>query len=429
MLDIEQDYIFTYADFVERENAFKTYTLNKSPRRYLGSRAYLRELLTAVSQDNAFLREGCLHLSVTSNPRDWLTYRTVQENLSMAEQLSSSLASVPADIAAKAADIFDIAHLLKTKVSHISLGEAAKVAMAKCWILRTSSRSMCMASPIAWLSHKSMRKLEWLHENLTSEVEDIKYFVLDGELDDGAVNFANEIGPIQTELAIKKFRLDLSGLEVDRECFADYGDFDRTMQSPCLIQGDNGSGKSLLCKALARAIPFDGSAYISSNGTSGLGRVVFQDIYGQILSRSWSSFQRFYKQNWSKVAVIYHGILKDSNAEALAQSWGTMSFGPSNLAENVMALPQMKALVASVRLSECERRNALILDEPSWGLSKTQAVCLLAGIVKAAHERGIPVFVVSHRGWWDKICASVIRLEKEPSSTPSHLYFKLSNIR
>ena len=85
----------------------------------------------------------------------------------------------------------------------------------------------------------------------------------------------------------------------------------------------------------------------------------------------------------------------------------------------------MKVLLAALRLSD--QRAVLILDEPDWGLSRSDAVAFVTAVVSAAHARAVPVILISHKPWWRNLARSVrwVRKEAVPTSAAEGCLFRV----
>ena len=75
----------------------------------------------------------------------------------------------------------------------------------------------------------------------------------------------------------------------DEPLWARVADFDGPLISPCLLEGGNGQGKSLLAKSLTGAIAIRGKARVTSGRASGRARLLFQDVITQTLLRSFGA--------------------------------------------------------------------------------------------------------------------------------------------
>jgi energy-coupling factor transporter ATP-binding protein EcfA2 len=203
------------------------------------------------------------------------------------------------------------------------------------------------------------------------------------------------------ELSLGKTVFDLGA----RPQSAAIADVRMRLRSPCLIQGDNGQGKSLLAKALSGAIKTRG--HIALNGEHGSARLLFQDVINQTLLRSFGSLTKSIgrggraglRNMFNQILGDYHAILGDA---------------PERDADDFNArLPSLlliKIMLTAVRL--CDRPNALILDEPDWGLTRRSAEALVQAVVRCAHGAAVPVLLISHKPWWHDLVRSCIRVEK-----------------
>ena len=67
-------------------------------------------------------------------------------------------------------------------------------------------------------------------------------------------------------------------------------------------------------------------------------------------------------------------------------------------------------MLAAVRIAD--RPVALILDEPDWGLSRPASVAFVLAVIRVAHADGIPVILISHKPWWQRLACSTLKVEK-----------------
>jgi hypothetical protein len=129
------------------------------------------------------------------------------------------------------------------------------------------------------------------------------------------------------------------------------------------------------------------------------------------------------RQLAAAVAGPPSGILSDVYANLLAEvarAPGGRSLETSltrrlNLRHPASML-ETKALLAAVRLAA--RPAALILDEPDWGLNRSEALALTAAVIRAAHRFNVPVLLISHKPWWGGLGASQLRVCKHRTAGP-----------
>jgi ABC-type sugar transport system ATPase subunit len=193
---------------------------------------------------------------------------------------------------------------------------------------------------------------------------------------------------------------------------------DESLSSPCLFQGDNGQGKSLVAKALAAAIPFRGEAAISGPEGPLRVRLIFQDVLNQTLMRTGRQLVTWEKTD--DAAKAYDDLLAHMRRRMPGLD-SCPDFFARQGRSDPMRLLEIKLLLAAVRLAE--PRTVLILDEPDWGLSRDQAIAFVSAVVHVAHERKIPVILISHKPWWRNLARSARSFHKEaPLNGEGHLF-------
>ena len=184
---------------------------------------------------------------------------------------------------------------------------------------------------------------------------------------------------------------------------------EETLASPCLLCGDNGQGKSLVAKTLAAALPYAGEAWVEGPCGPRRVRLLFQDVFNQSLMRSMRQLTPGGDGNG--VAAAYDAIRDVIRRRAPLAGRALPAFGERRCDAAPLSLLEMKILLTAVRLVDHDA--VLILDEPDWGLSRPDAVAFVAAVVGAAHDRGVPVILISHKPWWRNLARSVRRVCKE----------------
>jgi energy-coupling factor transporter ATP-binding protein EcfA2 len=402
-----------FPDHEALEDAFRERIATLIPRRHAGSQVFWEDFqqLYRRSAPLAEVREAY----ITSNPRDCLAFGTAQQVLTAAA-LTAAGRSDHCDAACRqAAARFDLAAHLYQPVRSLSGGETVRLALAKLFILAPWAARLTVASPFAWLSQTNRRHFYDLADHCRAVRTPLEAFVLQGEDDPTPPDACANLPPgPEFQLRLQRLRIQLGGL-VDsihnRQTWASVDDGDIPLRSPCLVRGDNGQGKSLIARALAGALVYRGRADIRGSGRRpGPVRLLFQDIDNQTLMRS-------SRQISGHLAGPRRALLNDMYAALLAdvaRAPGARSLAPS-LARRLM-LPQpasmleTKALLAAVRLAA--RPAALILDEPDWGLSRTEALAFAAAVIRAAHGLNLPLMLISHKPWWRELGASQLTVSK-----------------
>lgn len=412
---IDNRTVRTFQSFEEREAAFRELGGSSSLRRHHGPKVFFDDLKSSKAGEGQFLKDGKVRLCVTQNPRDWLAFRTVGEVLTAANAINELLSGEGREaLFADAVNQFGLQNVMDVSVSRISYGEAAKVAMAKCYLLSQSASHCCIANPKAWLSNKSAKLLGTLQTEFTKNSVATVYLLLEGEDNQDSPKIDIPINPIDFKMRTKDLQVNLGSLiEDDEETeTARISDFQSSFKSPLIVTGENGAGKSILANALCGLGIHSGKAEIETGFRVGAARMVFQDPIRQCLSRGFSQFKSYYKKEWPKIYEVYEHVIETSGNYSNQIFGSAASIGPIDEFKEPATLFQLRALLASIRIHESSRSSALILDEPAWGLSKQNAISLVAAIVTLSHQKGRPVIIISHNTWWDNLGKSWMKVEK-----------------
>ena len=411
-----------FSSYEQREQAFRDSVFSLIPRKYSGPRLFWKDF-TGVSLEEltAFARHRPAY--ITSNPRDGLAFGTPWQVLKAAvlcaRHTDQGFSPTVEDVARE----FDLVDLLDQPIRTLSGGETVKLALAKASVALAYSEKLIIASPFSWLSRENTHFFQRLFDRCRCADHPLQLLALEGEDSDRPVTddeFPDTI--LKDWVDFTLFFADLrsplgSSLNplYSRQTHARVADFETSVNSPCLVVGENGRGKSLIARILAGAISFDGQAVLTRIEKSGPPRLLFQDVISQTLLRSFESIAGSTlcanglkpDEICRKLLTEYRSAMGDGSEDGI-QEPGTGMAGFRSLLE-------VKAMLVAVRL--CGRPGALILDEPDWGLTRTSAVALVAAIVKVAHSYGIPIMLISHKPWWRPMAKSVIRVDRTPKTT------------
>jgi energy-coupling factor transporter ATP-binding protein EcfA2 len=201
----------------------------------------------------------------------------------------------------------------------------------------------------------------------------------------------------------------------DRPVLAEVAPVEETLVSPCLLGGDNGQGKSLVAKALASAIPCRGEASLQGPGGPLRARLLFQDVLNQTLMRSMPQLTR--RGSGNGLAAAYDAVVAGIRQRAPETGDALRSFADRRCDPVPLSLLEIKVLLAAARIAD--QGALLILDEPDWGLSRCDALAFVGAVVSAAHQRSVPVMLISHKPWWQKRVGSMRWVSKETASSSS----------
>lgn len=416
-----------FDNFEEREEAFRQSVDFKLARRYGGPALFWKDFrsISRHSPDQESDRVS----SITSNPRDCLAFATAEQVLTAALMSAGRLCgdNHMVDIASR----FGLADLLTQPVRTLSGGESVKLALAKTYVSIPSHSSLVISSPFAWLSPANRYLLDDVVEQCHRDGKQVSILALDGENDvtpatpeepgisarQKVISFLMQTSDVRIPLTLSLNPLD------DTVPFAVIDDTSLELESPCLITGENGQGKSLVARAVAGSLALQGHAVIKGDHTEGKARLLFQDVQVQTLMRSFAELSAGRGGDKSIVISIYNEIRKEYNA-SLSGIGSVESSFISEFDENFHTLLDVKAMLVAVRLSASPA--ALILDEPDWGLGRRNSLCFVAVVISVAHNLNIPVLLISHKPWWQQMirsCLSVSRtLFQEPVSAEEPVF-------
>ena len=408
--DIPTRYFATYEAL---EDAFRERIAELVPRYHAGTRVFWDDFQRLYDNPAAVVRDGG-EAYITSNPRDCLAFGTPFQVLQGAWLSAARPDAAVLEEPDRVAERFGLSGHLHQSIRSLSGGETVRLALAKAYLQAAHATRLTIASPFSWLSLDHWSDFRGLADHYRSCGTALELFALEGE--DSNTPAAGDDGPIAEPLTfswrLQALQLDLGTLLDhlhDRPVWAGVAPLDETLASPCLLCGDNGQGKSLIAKALASAMPYTGEATVYGPSGPRRVRLLFQDVINQTLMRSMRQLTPW--ANGKGVAAAYDDILDGVRRRVPAGSQTLMRFSDRRRDNTPLSLLEMKVLLAAGRLSD--QGVLLILDEPDWGLRRSDAVAFVAAVVSAAHARSVPVILISHKPWWRNLARSVRWVCKE----------------
>ncbi len=403
-----------FEHYEDLENAFRRRIATLLPRKHAGTALFWRDFqqsFHALTEQAARRREHY----ITINPRDCLAFGTPRQVL-QAELMTSapSPMSGAADLTTVARR-FGLRSHLNQPVRSLSGGETVRLALAKAFIGAVRAHRLTLASPFSWLSLNNRRYFHDLAGHCRDQGKALEVFAMTGEDDTSVDGIRADLtsGP-EFRLFFRGARVALNSV-LDRlhhqrlRAVVEDGEFN--LCSPCLIQGDNGQGKSLVAKLLARAMPGEGRAGLERAAGAGRVRLLLQDLINQTMMRSFRQLALGPRSDAAqRTRRLYDAIRSDMmNSGALAPG-EIKTFDEGCATRRPATLIDLKILLAALRLATDP--VAIVMDEPDWGLRQTTALLFVRAVIRTAHAAGLPVLLISHKPWWHTWAGSVLQVRK-----------------
>jgi energy-coupling factor transporter ATP-binding protein EcfA2 len=296
------------------------------------------------------------------------------------------------------------------------------LALAKAYVASAYADRLVISSPFTWLSLENAVLLKKVIDAYRSQEKPVQILAMNGEDYDTPLDTISWERPASVPFTVQLLGVSLGlgdtvSASGTSKWQARFRDTSLVLKSPCLVVGNNGSGKSLLACTLSRAIPHEGSATVKCRGRLGGARLLFQDVINQTLMRSFVRIARDKSPpDDASTTHIYQKLIREF-IEYFSRSGRDVPLIGHSEATASKSLIEMKTVLIASRLSG--EPCALILDEPEWGLSREAAEGLVIATITVAHESGIPILIISHKKWWANIAASTVFVSKEslPSNT------------
>jgi energy-coupling factor transporter ATP-binding protein EcfA2 len=399
--------IHYYPTFEARETAFRSQVAGLVPPRHEGPRRFWQEFVDIGRR----LGRGRFDFSqavIPANPADSLAYSTPrQELVAMVRRTGAAPGGMPAPDA-RVLSQYHLGPLLDQPTRTLSGGETARLALAKAHMAVPTVAGLTVASPFNWLSAENRHLFLDLVRHYRDHGRCVFVLALEGEddLSPLAGRRSGRIGAAETrpvlELALQgvEMRLGFSLGTGRPPVSAGFRDADLRLVSPCLVGGENGSGKSLLAKAVCGAASCRGVIRVGSPEKAGPPRLLFQDVVSQTLFRPFTQLaatpaESFYRS-------LRRGLPKELSRQCRRAEQLRRTDPPRLL--------EIKLILAAVRLAQKPR--ALVLDEPDWGLTRAAAVGFVDSVIGLSHDLAVPVLLISHKPWWDVMAASRLTVTK-----------------
>lgn len=365
-------------------------------------------------------------LFILPDPSSNLAFPTPQEELSYAVFIATGAHPSNEDIESLL-NMYGLAISKATQsISSLSGGERLLLSFAKAHALLPCVDGLILSNPTQWLNPSKYPLLGQLCRCYLDKGKVVRIAAMEGErvplMPEATLSTSCQSSPLQKCLP---WELEFSDLQVTFEgtTFPTYHEaFSLTfgldggavrLQSPTLITGDNGTGKSTFGKLLAGVIAAThGEFQLRCGGSAGNARILLQESIEQLFGKTalehidWAF--RFDKARQSDAIKIY---------EKLDEALRAIVIGTSDLSQDLVGskhtpntLLQGKVALVAERLAA--KPTLIILDEPGWGLTPRIAVPFVRQVCEIAHERGTAVAIITHQiEVWSALSGSRINLE------------------
>jgi energy-coupling factor transporter ATP-binding protein EcfA2 len=397
--------------FEAREAAFNRFVAHLIPSKTAGPSRFWQEFRRIADQGLSQPPDGDLTY-IMANPRDGLVFGSPFQVLAAARMAAGLVSPGDPEAIAALADEYGLGDQLTQPMRSLSGGETVKLALARAKAGTPASRALVIASPFCWLSRWNTGLLDNTIAAFQARRLDVHLLALDGEDDGSEITATQGIdllprGP-SFVLEFDGARIML-GLAVDAvqgpPLFAAIADGAWQLKSPCLVTGDNGQGKTLVAKALSRAVRVRGRARVSQ----GPARLLFQNVITQTLLRS--------PEVLRQTARDICGAAAERALAALIDAFVIYGGEYERVASPAAGGSLLVAKLHMVAARLCVRPALLILDEPDWGLSRQEAAAFVLAVTTVAHASGVALMLVSHKPWWRAMAVSRLRVAKHQRAT------------
>jgi len=393
------------------------------PRMTFGKGAFFKDLGRWSSTYNSQTQDvDSVH--ILPDPVQGLSFPRAVDVLSSALSLSSKAVGV--DAVYSLLEHFGLSSEKATQpVISLSGGEMLLLNFAKAMAMLPVVAGVVACSPIHWLNENRYKYWETLVDAYQQKQRFVDVALLEGEpfIDEDKAEPEVTIEPVPK--IEWRLTLDRPVVEFEEIRFPSYHPASRIeyeladghsgieLQSPVLLTGDNGVGKSIFAKILSGILkPADGDMAISAPNGTGHARLIFQDAIDQLFGKSIDGHLawvfRFNRDQGIAARQIFHELDVEMRDYFKDRPEEINALGPQ--AEHGTLLQAKISLIAE-RLAT--RPPLLVLDEPGWALSGPIARKLVASVCRVAGGLKVAIVLISHHArWWQGMVHSRCHLEK-----------------
>lgn len=426
---INISYFTTYeelSDFLDEETGF-------SPPRIMEGRQFFLNKFNKwffSFSDHAFKESNWK--CIFPNPSLGLSYPFPIDEISVAASIALQN---PSRLLAQ--QILDSYHLNETiskrQTTTLSGGEILLLNFAKAKTLKDIIDKIYICTPTQWLHPTKYSLLEELIHSYHTSGKEVCLLLMEGEdLELHKSDTRSNPIPQSNLQSVINWTLNFKDLNVefDERTFPQPSpasnikynprNFDAELQSPTLLIGDNGVGKSVFVKLLSGITkPTKGEFIVRCLGRQGHARVLMQDsldqLFGETIDNHLNRVFIFDQKRGENVKGIYSSMLNSLRERVKSEDnlrTKTLITSDASFIETIL---QVKFALTAERIGS--NPPLLILDEPDWCLSKQLTELFIQIVVEAAHNKLIPVLIITHlNSWYSGYTNSILEFKKGKES-------------
>lgn len=301
--------------------------------------------------------------------------------------------------------------MLTQPVSTLSGGELLLLNFAKAEAQCGHVTALAACNPVFWLNHS--RHKYWLNLCRHYEIQEkpVDVLILRGDQLDvsaGSDKFP-PVAPLPVNLLVDAPLVNFPEIQFPvfhaaSKLQYSWASGPEEISSPFLLTGDNGVGKSIFARLLAGILPISAgrASVMNSEGNRNV-RLLFQEAIAQLFAMSpFEYLRRVFSSSralFAEAVGLFRSLMQAMLSKQLSdddQIWNSLLAG--------------KACLIAARLAE--KPALLLLDEPGWGLSRSDAGNLIFNTCRLAHQLGTGVGIISHQPEWHDFAASNLKLKK-----------------
>lgn len=344
---------------------------------------------------------------VPPDPTSFLTFPTLRQEIDIACASMGSDESL-FDKQNLAAEFGFGPEQLDQPTYTLSGGERVRASLMKARLLLRRTKRLVLCAPTQWLHLESYVFIDRLVDAARNSRVPTSLLALEGDEWPESVEASDsevcpKVGDNDTIWYLEASDFDLpladfaGGALTERLFHFQFENFSNVrLRSPTVIVGSNGAGKSLLAQCLSGLFGTSLPVRPKSRHGAGPGRLILQDALSHFFREKIAEHPirvfDFDAEGMKKANALFRE-LSDKCRNLL---WNGAPDDPYLVGRDSdpSTMLQAKLMLVAERLVHAP--TLLLLDEPSWGLSRPQARAFSTTVIEYCHAKAIPVLVICH---------------------------------